>query len=91
MFGVLVKNIDTLADDIIRSARNVVFQSPQGLDTGLVDVVDGQSLKLARHDVNRQGVEHLVNSGKTGCRLVRKLGHISGIQLVGRLRNFYVS
>ena len=58
MARVLVEHIDRLAEQSVGRDRQVLFDALQGLEAGLVGVVDAEVLEVAGHHVDRHLVDH---------------------------------
>ena len=59
MVGLLVKNVDALTENFLGLAGQEAFDFFQRLDAGGIDVVDGERIDVAGHDVHRHRVQHL--------------------------------
>ena len=63
MLGMGMKDVETLTEEFVRLAGQQMFQRGQGLDAGLVDVVDREIGRIQRHHVERHFVQHLHQPG----------------------------
>ena len=80
MLGVLVEDVDGLAEHLIDRYRQQVLKRAQGLDGATVHIGQAQLFRFAQHDVQRHIVQHLqqalvVALGLHPFRLQRPGGH----------------
>ena len=59
MLRILMEDIDARADDVVRLHRQQVLEGLEGLDAGLVGVVDGEVFQIQGQDVDRHLLDHL--------------------------------
>ena len=58
MFGVFVENIEAFAEEIFCFAGQQVIERRQRIDTGFVDIVDGEIVGVGHHHVDGHIVDH---------------------------------